>query len=171
MRRMRSDAEALLIGSTAIRMWFPDFRRPKDIDIYAMGGYDKKFMAVNRPKKTMVRTGRKLVVISGNNVVDIIMHTNGSHIPDIIKYCRDGGVEVTICKMKLILASPMALRMIKDIVSRFPKKQKEHKADLEFLKKKVPRRYTHHERQIVDKGVRHLKLFFDGRNDNIFDNQ
>ena len=125
----------MLVGSFATREWFPDFRKPNDVDIYAASeDFIRLFERVNGPvqrvNEDIFRTN-----IDGVNV-DITVDREASGVRELIE-ANAGGLRVNLFGVDLTLARPTTLLIIKRVHSNFKLKGDKNRSDLSFLESKI----------------------------------
>jgi hypothetical protein len=162
MKKLSSHIEALLIGSTATNIWFPEFRRA-DIDLYAMPEFREKFLrrCASQIKKVIANTPRKIYAwTKDDQAIDMVFYQNdGSYIPDLIEANQCSKV-VNLCGIDVHVAKPTTLLLIKDVHSCFRRLWMKHICDFAFLASKVKRSYCEKEQDAYRKSLPYFKRMY-----------
>jgi hypothetical protein len=150
----------LLIGSASIHWWFPEFRKPRDYDIYAIDdSIIDDFRKKNPRCKIRQNKSRYLIRIPGLPKIEVTVHYPESAI-DLWVIANRSSVITEIGGIYLKVARPTTMLLIKRIHSSCgadTAKKRKNQEDLVFLESKVHENPTDMEIKAYEKRLGHIK--------------
>lgn len=130
MKKITSQLDAMLVGSKATKWWFPDFRDPKDSDIYVKHSFLEKWGNVYKESST-----GKCCINYPSISVDVSVDTDNNLSPMID--ANSDAPTIEAYGFQMMVAKPSTLLLIKDIHSRFRAKWYKNICDYIWLRQRV----------------------------------
>ena len=160
MRKISENLTAILIGSVATNMWFPQFRK-KDYDINCTDWSFPERLSATLGERFVIRNRdhRKILGKVDDETVDIAVHDDSSYIPFLVDANRSSKV-ISLFGVPLFLAKPTTLLLIKEVHSLFSRHWEKHIRDYLFLLAMVEEEYTPEEKLARDKGIEYFQKFY-----------
>ena len=149
----------LLIGSASIHWWFPEFRKPRDYDIYAMDESIIDKFRKNAGCCVKRRGSRYLVRIPGFLRIEVTINYPKSAIDDWVIANQDS-VIAEVAGVYLMVAKPTTMLLIKRIHSSCgaeTTKKKKNQEDLIYLESRVHEKSSELELVAYENRLRHIK--------------
>ncbi|MBD3407254.1 MAG: hypothetical protein GF411_14130 [Candidatus Lokiarchaeota archaeon] len=166
MKKIRTCADAVLIGSSATHFWFPDFRL-KDYDFYAYPSFIGRFLKTN-PSAALIKQHKsiKYYELNGQSI-DIVCDTGVNGIGEIVD-ANCGSAIIELFGLKVLVAKPTTLLLIKKLYSCTNSRWHKNLSDYMFLKENVMEEPSRDELAAITKRTAYMCNVWRGKNNRRF---